>query len=213
MATGALARRVQDPSKRILTVPNALSVGRLALLGVALGLLFGPDDRVAAAIVLALAGSTDFLDGYVARRFHQVSDLGKVLDPTVDRVVLGATVIAILVYGAVPTWFAASMIAREAVVVATGLVLSALRAERIDVLFVGKAGTFGLLVALPCFLLGDGPGAAAHDVHLAALAAGIPALVLSYVAAFAYMPRARRALRAGRRARGLGMAQSKRVAQ
>lgn len=202
MATGALEGGVGSSSERVVTLPNALSLARLALLGVALGVLFGPRDRVLAAVLLAVAGSTDFLDGWVARRFHQVSELGKVLDPTIDRIVLGATIVAIFVYGAVPTWFAALVLVREAVVVTTGVVLAALRAERIDVLFIGKAGTFGLLFALPCFLLGDGPGAAAADVHLAAIASGIPALVLSYLAALAYVPHARRALRARRHAPG-----------
>ena len=70
---------------RILTVPNVITVVRLALLPVFLWLLFAQEDRASAALLLAVLGATDFLDGYIARHFNQVSDLGKVLDPVADR--------------------------------------------------------------------------------------------------------------------------------
>ena len=72
---------------RVLTLPNLISFGRIVLLGVFCWLLIGPDERIAATVVLMVVGVTDFLDGYVARRFHQVSTLGKVLDPLADRLV------------------------------------------------------------------------------------------------------------------------------
>ena len=67
-----------------------------------LWLLFGRDNRLAAAWLLAVLGATDWVDGYIARRFNQVSTLGKVLDPTADRLLLAVGVISILVYGSVP---------------------------------------------------------------------------------------------------------------
>src|SRR5918994_6504434 len=101
---------------RILTVPNVITVVRLCMLPVFLWLLFAKDDRANAAWLLAFLGTTDFLDGYIARHFHQVSDLGKILDPVADRLLLFVGVGGILVDGSVPTWFAIAVLVREALV-------------------------------------------------------------------------------------------------
>ncbi|MFZ0172496.1 MAG: CDP-alcohol phosphatidyltransferase family protein, partial [Acidimicrobiales bacterium] len=179
---------------RIWTVPNLLSVGRLALVGIFLWLLFGEHERIAATVVLMVTGTTDFLDGYVARRLHQVTTLGKVLDPTADRIVLGAGVIAIAAYGAVPWWLAGVVLGREVVVSAAVLALAAIGARRIDVLWVGKAGTFGLMGCFPLFLLGDSAARWARDVRDVTWVLLVPALAFSLTAALAYIPLARRAL-------------------
>ncbi|HET9092935.1 MAG TPA: CDP-alcohol phosphatidyltransferase family protein [Acidimicrobiales bacterium] len=181
---------------RVLTVPNLLSVGRLGLLALFCFLLFGADERVAAVVVLAVAGATDFVDGYVARRFHQVSTIGKVLDPTADRIVLGTGVIAIALYGAVPGWLAGVVLGREVVVSLAVVVLAALGARRIDVLWVGKAGTFGLMAAFPLFLLADAGSTWAHVLGDVTWVLLVPSLALSFLAAVSYVPLARRALRA-----------------
>lgn len=186
---------------RIWTIPNLISFARIALLGVFVWLLFGPDLRVAATIVMMIVGVTDFLDGYAARHLHRVTTLGKVLDPVADRLVLVTGVISIAAYGAVPWWLAVVVLVREIAVSAAVLVLAALGAERIDVLWVGKAGTFGLLCCFPMFLLGDGRGNWAHVLTIATWIGVVPALVLSYAAAFAYVPVARRAYADRRRAR------------
>jgi cardiolipin synthase len=137
---------------RILTVPNVITVVRLCLLPVFLWLLFAQDDRANAAWLLAFLGTTDFLDGYIARHFHQVSDIGKVLDPVADRLLLFVGVGGILIDGSVPTWFAVAVLVREALVAGATLALAALGARRIDVTWFGKAGTFGLMIAFPLFL-------------------------------------------------------------
>ena len=89
---------------------------RLCLLPVFLWLLFGRDDRAAAAWLLAALGTTDFLDGYIARHFNQVSDLGKVLDPVADRLLFFVGVGGILIDGSVPAWFAVAVLVREVLV-------------------------------------------------------------------------------------------------
>jgi cardiolipin synthase (CMP-forming) len=187
---------------RILTVPNVISVARIGLLVVFCWLLFGAGEQLAASVLLMVVGVTDFVDGYVARRFHQISTLGKVLDPTADRLVVGTAVIAIAVYGAAPGWLAGVVLGRELLVSAAVVGLAALGARRIDVLWVGKAGTFGLMCCFPIFLLAyghSGWGRVLTDVTWVAV---VPALTFSLVAAAAYLPHARKAFaERGERAR------------
>jgi cardiolipin synthase len=183
---------------RVLTIPNAVTAARLAAVPGFLWLLFGVQNRVAAAALLAVLGATDWVDGWLARRLGQVSTLGKVLDPVADRVLLGVGVVAIMVDGSVPLWLGAAVLAREALVSAAVLALAALGAARIDVVWVGKAGTFGLMVAFPLFLVA-GPSASLPNAALvAAWVCAVPALILSWYAAGAYIPHARSALARGR---------------
>jgi cardiolipin synthase (CMP-forming) len=190
-----------DPS-RILTIPNAITLVRLACLPLYLYLLFGRDERAQAAILLAVLGATDWVDGYVARHFHQVSDLGKVLDPIADRLLFFVGVGGIIVLGdAAPAWFCWLVIAREIFVSVAVVTLALLGAARIDVTWFGKAGTFCLMFALPLFLVGSSDLSVAPAFHTAAWLFGIPGLVISYYAAVLYVPIGLRALRDGRAAR------------
>jgi len=187
---------------RILTVPNALSLARILLVGLYLYLLFGPDDRVVATVILGVAGVTDFLDGYIARHYEQVTTLGKVLDPVADRILLGSAISSMIAYGAVPVWLAAVVLGREGLVAGTVLVLASLGAPRIDVSFTGKAATFSLMVCFPLLLLGHGTGSAAHGFDVAGWVLVPPSLVLSVAAALGYVPVARKVM-AGRDAKPL----------
>jgi cardiolipin synthase len=195
----------QDPS-RILTVPNLITLVRLACLPLYLYLLFGRDARVQAAVLLAVLGATDWVDGYVARHFHQVSDLGKILDPIADRLLFFVGVGGIIVLGdAAPAWFCWLVIAREIFVSVAVVALALLGAKRIDVTWFGKAGTFCLMFAFPMFLVGSSDLGIASWFHAAAWLIGLPGLVLAYYAAVLYVPIGLRALRdgrAGRAARG-----------
>ena len=192
-----------DRAREVLTVPNVLSLSRLGLLAWFLVALFDSNNRILAGSILAVAGVTDFLDGYLARRLHQVSELGKVLDPSVDRVLLVGAMIAIVYYGAIPIWLAILAVGREVLVSVAVLLLSALGAKRIEVLFIGKAGTFGLMVAFPLLLAGDGLGAWAEFARILGWVIAVPSLACSYAAAAVYFPQARRAL-AGRNSISLG---------
>ncbi|HEU5039665.1 MAG TPA: CDP-alcohol phosphatidyltransferase family protein [Gemmatimonadales bacterium] len=199
-----VAERRRTGEDRILTVPNALSVARLACIPLFLYLLFGRDDRFEAALLLGFLGATDCVDGYIARHFDQVSRLGKVLDPAADRVLLGVGVVAILVDGSVPMAVAVALIAREALVALAALVLAALGASRIDVTWVGKAGTFCNMVAFPFFLAGHDRALSWRELALGAgWAFAVPGFLLSWYAALTYLPLARNALREGRRPRAL----------
>lgn len=188
------------PPDRIFTIPNVLSLVRLLCLPIFLWLLFGRDDRLAAALLLAGLGATDWVDGYIARRFDQVSALGKILDPTADRLLLAGGVVAILIDGSVPAAIAWLTIVREVGVGIAAIVLAALGARRIDVQWVGKAGTFGLMFAFP-FFLGSHADTALDEVFgVLAWLCVIPGLALSYYAAAMYVPLGRQALREGRAA-------------
>jgi cardiolipin synthase len=186
---------------RVFTAPNVITLVRLLCLPVFIWLLFGVHRQTAAAVLLAVLGATDWIDGFVARRYHQVSTLGKVLDPVADRLLLGTAVISIIVHGAVPLWFGLATVARELLVSAMVLLLASLGAARIDVLWVGKAGTFGLMFAYPAFLLGHGTAGWQDPVRICAWIAGITGLALAWIAAFSYLAPARRALRDGRAGR------------
>jgi cardiolipin synthase (CMP-forming) len=197
----APTEEVADESA-ILTVPNLITLVRLACLPLYLYLLFGRDNRGAAAVLLALLGATDWVDGYVARHFHQVSNLGKVLDPVADRLLFFVGVGGIIVVGgAAPAWFSWAVIAREVFVSLAVITLALLGAKRIDVTWVGKAGTFCLMFAFPFFLAGSSTWAIAPLFHALAWVAAVPGLVLSYCAAATYVPIGLRALRDGRAAR------------
>jgi cardiolipin synthase len=193
-----------DGSDRILTVPNVITVVRLAMLPVFLWLLFSEEDRASAALLLAVLGATDFLDGWIARHFHQVSEIGKVLDPVADRLLFFVGAGAILVDGSVPLWFALAVLVREALVSGATLALAAMGAKRIDVTWFGKAGTFGLMLAFPLFLASESTISWADTAGVLAWLTGIPGLVLSWYSAVLYVPMARTALREGRESRGSG---------
>ena len=173
----------------VLTIPNVVSVVRLCCVPLFLYLLFGRDNRAAAAYLLGGLGATDWIDGYVARHFDQVSTVGKVLDPTADRILLGVAIVAIMIDGSVPIWIGALTIVREVLVSGAVLVLAALGARRIDVTWAGKAGTFALMFAFPLFLGSHADNLGWQDLAgVLAWMFVIPGIILSWYAAIAYVP-------------------------
>jgi cardiolipin synthase len=189
----------QEGLDRIWTVPNVVTMVRLACIPLYVWLLFGADRQTRAAALLAALGATDWIDGYVARRFHQVSTLGKVLDPVADRILVVTAVVTIMVQGAVPVWFGVVTLLREVVVSGAVMLLASLGAARIDVLWVGKAGTFALMTAYPLFLVSHGPATWQTVLHVVAWIIGLVGLALAWVAAASYIAPARKALADGRR--------------
>jgi cardiolipin synthase len=183
---------------RIVTLPNLFSLGRLCCIPIFVYLLFGRDNRAAAAWLLGVLGMTDWVDGYMARRLGQVSELGKILDPVADRLLLLVGITSILVDGSAPLWFGVAVLAREAIVAGASLLLASLGARRIDVTWWGKAGTFAMMWAFPFWLGGKSTLSYAPVIDTAAWFFALPGLVASYYAAARYVPLARRALREGR---------------
>jgi cardiolipin synthase len=186
---------------RVLTAPNVITLVRLLCIPLFLWLLFGLHHQTLAAVLLAVLGATDWIDGFVARRYNQVSTLGKILDPAADRVLVGTAVIAVIVHGAVPLWFGVATLTREALVSIMVVLLAALGAARINVLWVGKAGTFALMFSYPAFLLSYGTAAWQGPIRVVAWVCGILGLALGWSAAAGYVGPARDALRVGRTAR------------
>ena len=192
---------------RILTIPNLISLARLLCVPVFLWMLWKPDPaRRGAAALLAVLGATDWVDGWIARRYDQGSELGKILDPTADRVLLVAAAIALLTEGLpvgvnVILWI---VLAREVLIAVATIALALAGARRIDVVWAGKAGTLALMFALPMFLIAD----AAESVHFLFSFMGwgfaIGGIILGYIAAAKYIPAARAALREGRAAQLVG---------
>jgi cardiolipin synthase (CMP-forming) len=196
----AMAVPPPDPAtQRILTIPNLFTLLRLACLPLFLYLLLGLDNRAAAAWLLGGLGATDWVDGYLARRLGQVSEFGKVFDPTVDRLLFIVALFGIIIDGAAPLWFCWAIVIREVFVGAMMAVATIVfHMPRFDVSWLGKLATFLLMFAVPGFLLGasDFPGNAGFQA--AAWIVGIPGLVLSWVTAVAYVPRVRAGIAAGR---------------
>src|SRR3954454_3631905 len=129
-----------DRDARIVTVPNVISLIRLACAALVVWLL-ADDDLLAAAALLAVLGASDWVDGSIARRFDQGSDLGKILDPVADRILLLVAAVALTGRGSVPLVVGFLVPAREAVVGCGVRAGAAAAARRIDVQWVGKAGT------------------------------------------------------------------------
>ncbi|MFN3254420.1 MAG: CDP-alcohol phosphatidyltransferase family protein [Ilumatobacter sp.] len=193
---GASSEGVFD---NIWTLPNLFTLIRLLCLPLFLYLLFAQDNRAGAAWLLAGLGSTDWVDGYVARRFDQTSEFGKVFDPTVDRLLFIVAVTAIIIDGSIPLWFAIAVLAREVIV--GGVIAFAtlfLRMERFGVTWLGKVATFMLMGAVPSFLIGTTDVWEAPFFEVLAWLLGIPGLLLSYWTGIAYIPLVRQGIAAGR---------------
>lgn len=184
---------------RIATWPNLFTLLRLLCLPLFLYLLLGRDNRAAAGWLLGGLGATDWVDGYLARRLGQVSEFGKIFDPTVDRLLLVVAVLAIIADDAAPLWFMVAVLVRE-VAVATAMVIATLAfgMKRFDVSFLGKSATFWLMFAIPGFAIGSSNFPGHSGFQLAAWILGITGLALSYYTAIAYIPQIRAGIRAGR---------------
>ena len=178
----------------VATLPNAISLIRILLIPLFVALIVDRDTTTAGLLVFAGVVATDWVDGTIARRTGQVSEVGKILDPVADRLAIGAGIIALAVRGVFPGWAAALILARDAVVLIVGLDVLVRRHVRIDVRWIGKVATFSLMVAVPAISWG------ALDLPLAAAATAIGwvtfivGIIEYYLAALAYGRDARTAL-------------------
>ena len=176
-------------SNRVLTVPNVISLARLAALPlIYLDLVGGRETR--ALVLLAVFAATDWLDGYLARRLNQVSRLGALLDPISDRALFIVVGVGFVVAGIVPLWAIVVLLLRDGMVTLVGGVLLLRGAKTPEVTRIGKVSTFGLMFALVGFLLaavvGDGAAAPDRVVQTISWVVFAVSIVLHYVSALGY---------------------------
>lgn len=138
--------------QQLRTVPNMLSLLRLALVPVFLILILN-GRNFAAIIVLAVASITDYLDGYFARKLKQETRLGQLLDPAADRLYIFSTLIGLAVVGYIPLWLTVVVIARDVMLLFTYPILASRGYGPLPVHYLGKAGTFALLYSFPLLLI------------------------------------------------------------
>ncbi len=178
----------------VLTIPNALSILRLVLIPVFLWLVLGPRADGLAVAVLMFLGVSDYLDGYLARRLHQTSTLGALLDPVADRLYILAVVVGLGVREIIPLWLVVVLPLRD--VLLWGLVpfLRSRGYTALPVHFLGKAATAALLYAFPLLLLGAGDGAAATGARVVGWAFALWGVGLYWWAGVLYAWQVRRLL-------------------
>ncbi len=151
-----------QPTAGVWTLPNLLSGLRLLGVPLFLWLVLVPEADEWALGLLVLAGITDWLDGWLARRLGQTSALGQVLDPVADRLYILAVVIGLALRDIIPWWIALSLPLRDALMWLLVPLLRTRGYSALPVHFLGKAATFNLLYAFPLLLLGDGEGVVAE---------------------------------------------------
>ena len=185
-------------SGRIITVPNMISFGRLLGVPLFLYLFLVVEADAAAVVVLSVGGTTDWVDGYLARRLRQVSRLGELLDPLADRLYILATLLALTVRDVVPWQFTAALLAREAVLLVCLPVLRRYGYGPPPVHYLGKTATFILLVAFPVLLLAAAAPATASVAAPIGWALAWWGLILYWIAGAFYVAQTATLVRAAR---------------
>lgn len=177
---------------QVFNVPNSISFIRLALIPLFVWLVFSAKEYGWAGVLLGVIGATDWIDGFLARRLDQVTELGKFLDPLADRIAVVVAVVAGLIVGVLPVWFAVALIVRE-LLIGIGAIYGWMNGvTKLDVRFLGKTATLALYVAVTAFYLGVG---FSNDLAIwIAYGFGVPGLVMYYWVGVQYLGDMRRAV-------------------
>lgn len=141
-----------EVSHRVWTIPNILSMLRLAGVPLFLYWVLVTEQDGRAILLLMAAGASDYFDGMIARKYNQFTRLGQLLDPAADRLYILATLIALVARDGLPLWWALTLISRDVVLSAFLPVLRRAGHGPLPVHFLGKAATFNLLYAFPMLL-------------------------------------------------------------
>ena len=178
---------------QILTWPNLFTLVRLLCIPVFVWLLFSRENRAAAAWLLGGLGATDWVDGWLARRFDQASDFGAIFDPTVDRLMLFVAIPSLIIDGSIPAWVALLALGRELVTAALALYAQFRLDHRMAVTWEGKTGAFLLMFAVPMFLGAESTLSYAPILAWLAWMFALPGLAYGWISAvFQYLPLIRR---------------------
>ena len=183
-------------SSAVVTIPNALSLARIVLIPVFCWLIADDGTRLWGIALFALVVSTDWVDGYVARRTGQVSELGKVLDPVADRLAIIAGLLTFAIVGIFPFWAALLILVRDVALLLGGAMVLWGRSIRIDVRWIGKIATFSLMAAIAWIAWGNAGGALGEVFLVGGWLAFTVGIVEYYIAAGLYMIDVRDALAA-----------------
>lgn len=180
-------------NSRVVNVPNTISAIRLLAVPVFWWLLLGEDNVAAATILFIIISWTDWVDGYLARRLNQVTELGRLLDPIADRLMIASAVVAGLIAGIVPVIIGAVLIGRELYMAGVAIWLAAKGAGTLEVRYLGKAATFAVYGAIQAFYIAAVPFLEVIFTPLAWVSS-IAGLVLYWWVAIQYTGDARTAL-------------------
>ena len=188
---------------KIATLPNLITLIRLLTLPVFVTMLLVNEQRAGAALLLGVLGMTDWVDGWIARRFNQTSQFGMVFDPFVDRALFVVGTGSVFIDGGVPLWFCVCILVREVFVGLMMAIGTLVGMKRFPVSIWGKRYTFLLMTAVPLLLLSTSTHVTADAAWLGGWFLGIPGLVMSYVVGVLYIPVVLRNVRLGRAERAL----------
>jgi cardiolipin synthase (CMP-forming) len=145
-------------SSAVVTVPNILSSARIAAIPLFCWLAANERTRLWGILLFAVVVSTDWVDGYVARRTGQVTELGRILDPVADRLAIAAGLLTFAISGVFPFWAALLILVRDVAVLLGGAALLWGRDLRVDVRGIGKIATFSLMAAITWISWGNADG-------------------------------------------------------
>jgi CDP-diacylglycerol--glycerol-3-phosphate 3-phosphatidyltransferase len=149
--------------RRLINVPNVVTLSRIVLIPLIIGLYYLPDDwlswqgkNVCATAVFIVAAITDWLDGYLARRLNQMSAFGAFLDPVADKLIVAGALVVLLYLGRVDMLVALIIIGREIAISALREWMAKVgRATSVAVAYIGKLKTVSQMIAIPLLLYHD----------------------------------------------------------
>lgn len=171
IGAGSRPGRPQVDHDLIFTVPNVLTVLRFMGVPLFVWLVLWQKEYGFAVLVLVIMGSTDWVDGYIARRFDQTSKLGRILDPMADRAALIAVAVTLAIAGVVQWWYLAALVVPDAILAIASLIYFRSHPD-LPVSIIGKIRTALLLVGTPLLVLSKLP---------------IPAMQVYFVAAWIFL--------------------------
>ena len=171
---------------RVLTVPNLISFLRICSIPY-LAWLITKNHMILALIVLAISAFSDCIDGYIARRWNQVSKLGQILDPIADRLLIIFSTIALAIARIIPWWALVLVVLRDVIMAALVVLLAQHDYGPLPVNFVGKAGTALIMLAIVSLMIVYAVNTEAMFVlYAAAIACGVWGVVLYWYAGLLY---------------------------
>ena len=140
------------PSNAVFTIPNVITVVRFLGTPLFVWLVLARDEYGWGVFVLAMMGCTDWIDGFVARKLNQTSQLGRIMDPLADRVALVAVIVTLVLAGILPLWLLLLMVVPDVVLLAVTLYWFRGDAD-LKVTMLGKTRTAALMIGTPMLLL------------------------------------------------------------